>query len=52
MALNVDFMQQEKVQALLSRAQFMETPLTGATLQVSCVSIASAPKSSMLQEAL
>ena len=34
MSLNVHLMRQEKVQALLSRAQYMETPLTGATLQV------------------
>ena len=39
-SLSIRVMRQEKIQALLSRAQFMETPLTGATLQVSFIRIA------------
>ena len=37
---SIRVMRQEKVQTLLSRAQFMETPLTGATLEVGCIRIA------------
>ena len=38
--LSIYVMRQEKVLALLSRAQFMETPLSGVTLEVGCVCVA------------